>query len=98
MEAELLEKESEHAIVSSEYKPLHIEHTQLQLIQHEMKTMIGLLDDEVPNPELLNQHVSKYISRVIVQRETKTVVITSQIKYNDILLYQKTIVADWDLF
>lgn len=98
MKAELSEKESEHATVSNGYQPLHTESTELQLIHHDMKLLISLLDDEVPNPGLLNQLVSKYISRVIVQRETKTAHISFNIKQNEIVLYQKTIVAEWDSY
>lgn len=98
MKVELHEKESEHLINSNFYKPISIESTEYQFIQNELKQMIMLLDEEVPNPELLNQVIGKYISRIIVQRETKTVHISFHIKQNEVMLYQKTISADWDMY
>lgn len=98
LKSELEEKESEHAVAKNGYKPISMESAGLQIIQPEMKKLICLLDDEAPSPELLNQLVGKYVPRIIIQRETRSVHITFHIKHDDIVLYQKTISADWDSF
>jgi site-specific DNA recombinase len=97
LKTELQEKESEHTFAINGYQPISTEAAKLQLTHHEMRKLIRLLDDEVPSPELLNQLASKYVQRIIVQRETRTVHITVHIKHHNKVVYQKTISADWDI-
>jgi site-specific DNA recombinase len=97
LKTELQQKQSEREVALAKYQPSNINITQLQIIQDELKKLILLLNDENPSPKQLHQLVGKYVSSIIIQRETKTVHITYHLKHNDVILYQKTIVTDWDL-
>ncbi|MNB91779.1 hypothetical protein D3C75_388650 [compost metagenome] len=74
-----------------------LEATTLQIIQHELKKLIELLDDEMPSVEQLNIIVTKYVQKLIVQRQTKTVYLTFHIVHDGNTLYEKSIAADWDI-
>jgi len=68
------------------------------VIQSELRRLIETLDAEVQNPEMLNRIVSKYVPKILIQRETKTVHITFHIKQDNIVvLYQKDLNADWNM-
>lgn len=70
---------------------------ELQLIQHDLKKLIELLDDEMPSVEQLNIMIGKYVQRLIVQRETKTVHFNFHIVHGGNTLYEKNVTADWDI-
>jgi len=97
MRLELKGKEAEHAEASNGYQPLNLDEANAALIQCELKRLIELLDAEVQNPEMLNRLVSKYVSKILIQRETKTIHISFKLKQDSVVLYQNTITADWDM-
>lgn len=97
MKSELQAKETEHTEALRGYTPMVLDAGALQLIQHELKKLIELLDDEMPSVEQLNIMVSKYVQKLIVQRETKTVHLTFHIVHEGNTLYEKSIAADWDV-
>jgi hypothetical protein len=51
--------------------------------KYDKQTMIGLLDAEVPNPQMLNQLAMKFVSKVFIQRETKRLFLTVQMRMKD---------------
>lgn len=51
MKSELQVKETKHTEALRSYKPMDLEAGTLQLIQHELKKLIELLDDEMPSVE-----------------------------------------------
>ncbi|MBR8661809.1 recombinase family protein [Brevibacillus sp. NL20B1] len=97
MQAELKEKEAEYAHKKNLYQELILPETAIDSIKHDIRNLINLLNEEVPNPQLLNEYFGKFVSSVIIQRETKMVQITMNLKYGEQVLYQKMIVADWEL-
>ena len=64
-------------------------------VKYDIQTFISLLDDEVPNPQMLHQLAGKFISKLFIQRETKKMYLTIRFNFNDVEVYEKTIVAEW---
>ena len=95
MHVELKEKEAEYAHKKNLYQELTLPETAIESIKHDIRNLINLLNEEVPNPQLLNEYVGKFVSSVMIQRETKMVQITMHLKYGEQVLYQKMIVAEW---
>jgi len=89
MKVELAEKDRAYTEATSEYQPIDFDTADTQVIQSELRRLIETMDAEVQNPEMLNRIVSKYVPKILIQRETKTVHITFHIKQENIVLYQK---------
>lgn len=51
--------------------------------------MIGLLDSEVLNPQVLNQLALKFVSKVYIQRETKQLYMMIQFHMDDEVVLEK---------
>jgi site-specific DNA recombinase len=64
-------------------------------IKYDIQTFLGLLDQEVPNPQLLHTIASKYISKLFINRDSGKVYLTIQLTQNGTLLYEKTMVSEW---
>lgn len=60
---------------------------------YNIRVMIGMLDDEVQNPQLMNEYVKRSVFEVTVHRETKHVYMTVELRNEKNLLYQKVVVA-----
>lgn len=94
LEGELKAKEERRSQLSSKASYPVFQESQIDSIKQDFHLIINLLDSDGANPQLLNQMLNKYVSRVIAQRESKHVYITIQLNINDETLYEKTIVAD----
>ncbi|WP_235946371.1 hypothetical protein [Saccharibacillus alkalitolerans] len=64
-------------------------------VKYDMQTLIGLLDAEVPNPQMLNQWVGKFVSEVKVQRETKRFFIDIELVMKTKILFRKNLVSEF---
>lgn len=96
MKAELRQKEEEYVEMKKLHQEPKIPETAIDSIKYNIRCLLTLLNEEVPNPNLLNEYVAKFVSRVNIHRETKTVQITMNLKYGDQVLYEKIIVAEWE--
>lgn len=94
MQQELTEKQQELEVVSSSLKGVSVPEEYIASAKYDMLTMIGLLDAEVPNPQMLNQLAAKFVSKVFVQRETKRLFLKVQMRMKDETMLDKTIVAE----
>lgn len=94
LEDELQAKNEHYIQLSSQVSHPVIEELQIDTIKQDYHLIINLLDSDGINPQLLNQTLGKYLSRVLVQRESKHLFITIQISLNGETVYEKTIVAD----
>jgi hypothetical protein len=74
---------------------LHIPEEFTAAVKYDIQTMIALLDEETPNPQLLHTLAGKFISNLFIQRETRKMYLTIQFRNDDMILYEKTIVANW---
>ncbi|QNK57439.1 recombinase family protein [Paenibacillus sp. PAMC21692] len=94
MQQELTEKQQELDMLSSSLQGVSVPEEYIASAQYDMQTMIGLLDAEVPNPQMLNQLAAKFVSKVFIQRETKRLYLTVQMRVKDEILLDKTIVSE----
>lgn len=95
MNEELSEKTLEHSTISNNIEEVNVPEAFIASVKYDIQTLIGLLDSEVPNPQMLHQLAGKFISKMFIQRETKKVYMTIQFKSNDVILYEKTLIAEW---
>ncbi|QUL55197.1 hypothetical protein KDC22_00965 [Paenibacillus tritici] len=93
MKMELMEKKSEHVALSAGLREVDVPEEYSASAKYDIQTLIGLLDAELQNPQMLHQIVNKFVSRVVVQRETKNVYVTVQFVNADEVLYEKKIVV-----
>jgi hypothetical protein len=63
--------------------------------KYDIQTFISLLDNEVANPQMLHQLAGKFISKLLIQRETKKMYLTIRFSFEGNEVYEKTIVAEW---
>jgi len=93
MQQEIAEKMQELDGLSSSLQGFSMPEEFISSVKYDMQTMIGLLDAEVPNPQVLNQLALKFVSKVFIQRETKQLYMTLQFRMNDEVVLEKVIVA-----
>jgi len=96
MQQEITKKTLELDVLSSSLQGVSMPEEYIASLKYDMQTMIGLLDAEVSNPQMLNQLAAKFISNVYIQRETKRLYVTVQMKNAKQVLYQKMVVVDWE--
>jgi site-specific DNA recombinase len=94
LEDEMQTKEQHLAQLSGHITHPDIQEPQIESIKQDLHLIINLLDSDGANPQSLNQSLSKYVSRIVVQRENKHISMTVQINMNGETMYEKTIVAD----
>jgi len=94
MEGELTEKETKRPLLSSKIEPIALQESQLDSVKHDMHMIINLLDSVGTNPQLLNQYLNKYISKTVIERESKLLHLTIQLKMHTNVIYEKTIVSE----
>ncbi|PRX72990.1 hypothetical protein B0G52_10481 [Cohnella sp. SGD-V74] len=94
MQQELMEKIQELDVLSSSLQGLSVPEEYIASVKYDMQTMIGLLDAEVPNPQLLNQLAAKFVSKVFIQRESKRLFLTVQMRKKDEVLFDRTILPE----
>lgn len=95
MRQELLEKDTEYSTLSATIQSVTIPDYYIDSVKYDTKTLISLLDNEDSSPQMIYQVASKYLSRVVIQRETKVMHMMLQFKTGDITLYEKTLVAEF---
>lgn len=94
MQQELTEKKRELEVLSSSLQGVAVPEEYIAFAKYDMQTMIGLLDAEVPNPQMLNQLAMKFVSKVFIQRETKKLYLTIQLQIDGDVLFEKTVVVE----
>lgn len=62
-------------------------------VKYDIHTFINLMDDEVANPQMLHQLAGKFISKLFIQRETKQMYMFMQLRADDDVLLEKSILA-----
>lgn len=93
---ELTTKQAEQVELQQSYHELELSETFLQTVMLDIRMIINMLDDEMKNPQLMNEYIRKFVSNICVYRDTKTVHITVQLKDDEEVLYQKVVVAGWE--
>lgn len=94
MKQELVEKKAELDVASANIQSVSVPEEYIASAKYDMQTMIGLLDAEVSNPQMLNQLATKFVSKVFIQRETKKLYLTVQFRTEDKVVYEKTLVLE----
>lgn len=95
MQTELMEKKAEYEAASVGMHEVEVPGEYVASVRYDIQTLISLLDDEVLNPQVLHQLVSKFVSKVVLQREVKKLYITIQFSVNQNVMYEKFLVSDW---
>ncbi|EBD8094913.1 recombinase family protein, partial [Salmonella enterica] len=96
MRTELTDKRVEYEALSIGLHEVDVPEEFIASVKYDIQTLIGLLDDEVQNLQMLHQLVSKFVSKVVVQREVKKLYITIQLNANQNVMYEKFLVINWD--
>ena len=81
-------------MVSANIQSVSVSEEYIASTNYDVQTLIGLLDAEVSNPQMLNQLATKFISKVFIQRESKRLLLTVQMQTEGTVLLEKTIVAE----
>ncbi|WP_245647992.1 zinc ribbon domain-containing protein [Paenibacillus borealis] len=95
MSSELTEKRREHADQQSASQAFSVSQESLQTLQQDIKTMIGLLDEETPSPQLMNEWVKRFVSNVTVYRETEELYLSLRLISIGQVIYEKMIVTSY---
>ncbi|MDN4080089.1 recombinase family protein [Paenibacillus polymyxa] len=95
LQNDLTAKQDELNNVKMSYREWELPDTLLQSITNDIRVMIGMLDDEMQNPQLMNEYIRKFVSNITVHRETKRVHMTVKLGDEEQVLYQKMVVVDW---
>lgn len=95
MQTDLKEKSEEMSQFSLHWKDYKVSEEYISATKYDIQTFIGLLDQEVPNVQLLNTIASKFISKLIINRDTKKLYLTLRLAYGNQTVYEKTLVSDW---
>lgn len=95
LKGELVVKQSELDKIKESYSELDLSEETLKSLMHDIRVMIGMLDDEVQNPQLMNEYVKKFVSEITVHRETKQVHVTLELREQEKILYQKINVSQY---
>ncbi|GGH68719.1 integrase [Paenibacillus silvae] len=95
MQNELREKSESYLRLTSNWSEFHVPKEYVAGIRYDIHSFISLLDQEVPNPQLLHALASKYISKLYINRDTKKIYLSLQLTMNDKLMYEKTMVSEW---
>ncbi|WP_256972756.1 recombinase family protein [Saccharibacillus sp. O23] len=77
LKGEFVVKQAELEKIRDAYSELDLSEETLKSLMHDIRVMIGMLDDEIQNPQLMNEYVKKFVSEVTVHREKKTCVYKS---------------------
>jgi site-specific DNA recombinase len=95
MKQEQSDKANELARLSSEIDELSLPEAYIASTKYDIQTLISLLDEDVPNQQLLHSMAGKFISRMFIQRETERLHMTITFNNEGKVLYEKTLIADW---
>lgn len=95
MQNELKEKSEDLLKLTSKWEDFQVYEEYIASTKYDLQVFLGLLDQEVPNVQLLHTIASKYISKLIINRDTRRVYITLQLRNSEKLMYEKTIVTEW---
>lgn len=95
MNQELQMKMAEYEALAQGITAVDIPEEYIASVKYDIQTFISLLDDEVANPQMLHQLAGKFISKLFIQRETKKMYLTIRFNFDEVEVYEKTIVAEW---
>jgi len=93
MQTELKDKRTECETLSIGLHKVDVPEEFIASVKYDIQTLIGLLDAEVQNPQMLHSLIGKFVWQVRVLRETKQVHITVRFANADEVLYEKSIVG-----
>jgi hypothetical protein len=92
---ELKEKQHNLTALSASATEFNVPIAFLASVKYDIQTLIGLLDQDSPNRQLLHTLSARFISNLHIQRETERLHLTVQFKYDEKVVYEKTLVAEW---
>jgi DNA invertase Pin-like site-specific DNA recombinase len=95
MQTDLAHKVEDYARLSAKWVEFVMSEEAIAAIRYDIQTFLGLLDQEIMNPQLLHTMARKYISKLTVNRDTSKLYLTIQIAGEETVLYEKTMVSDW---
>lgn len=95
MQEELREKTEGHLRITANWSEFNVPEESIAAMKYDIQALLSLLDQDVPNPQLLHSIASKYISKLFINRDTGKLYLTLQITHDDKLLYEKTLVSEW---
>lgn len=95
MQHELKDNTEAYVRMTANWSGFNVLDDYIDSIKYDIQTFPGLLDQEVPNPQLVHNIVSKYISKLFINRDTCKVYLTLQLSHGDKLIFKKTVVSDW---
>lgn len=95
LKGELVVKQTELDKIKESYSELDLSEETLKSLVHDIRVMIGMLDDEVQNPQLMNEYVKKFVSEVTLHRETKQVHVTVELREQEKILYRKVNITQY---
>ncbi|MGG2197856.1 recombinase family protein [Paenibacillus validus] len=95
MKQERQSKKSELTLSQQSKSTAMIDEHFIISLKERITSLISLLENDSPNPQSLHETVHKFIPQVTIHRESKVVHIMFQIKNDENVLYQKTLVAEW---
>lgn len=91
MKAELTDKETELAILNSSVEEINVPDSYIATVKYDIQTILALMESEVPDPQLLNQVLKKYVANIFVHRASKIIHIKLQFVSEENALFEKTI-------
>lgn len=94
MKVELDEKTKDLSQLKNIIQEENIPNSSIDTMKYDIQTIISLIESDVSDPQLLNQILLKYVSSILVQRETKIVHIILQITSGEAILFEKTVVVN----
>ncbi|MNW41899.1 hypothetical protein D3C74_190540 [compost metagenome] len=93
MQTELKDKKTKYETLSIGLHKVDVPEEFIASVKYDIQTLVGLLDVEVQNPQMLHSLIGKFVSQIRVMRETKQMYITVQFTNVDEVLYEKNIVG-----
>jgi site-specific DNA recombinase len=92
----LTEKRREHADHQSANQAFSVSQESLQTLQQDIKTMIALLDEEAPSPQVMNEWVKKFVLNVTVMRESRIIDIEVNMRMKNKTMYRKNLTSIYE--
>jgi DNA invertase Pin-like site-specific DNA recombinase len=95
MQTDLFNKSEEYEQLSANLAEFKMTEEATAAIRYDIQSFLSLLDQEIMNPQLLHTMARKFISKLTVNRDTGKLYLTIHITGEHTVLYEKTMVSDW---
>ncbi|WP_172198100.1 recombinase family protein [Saccharibacillus qingshengii] len=95
MESDLQNKTKELQAHSESWSEVAVPEELIASIKYDLQAFLSLLDQEVPNVQLLHTIAKKFISRLCINRDTGKLYLTLRLLHEQSVIYEKTLVAEW---